>query len=57
MHRDRELQTRILRNVRDGVVDPIIDQTPDELVAYNASLLIKDGLHGDYIRENRIDSR
>ena len=44
MRRDRKLQIRLLRQVRDGVDDPVFQQTPKEELAYNAGLLIDEGL-------------
>lgn len=44
MRRDRELQIKMLRQVRDGIDDPAIEETPQEQRAYNAGLLIDEGL-------------
>jgi hypothetical protein len=44
MRRDRELQIKMLRQVRDRIDDPAIMEAPEELRAYNAGLLIDEGL-------------
>lgn len=44
MRRDRELQIKLLRQVRDGTDDPVIQETPDDQIIYNAALLIDEGL-------------
>ena len=44
MRRDRELQIKLLRQVRDGNADPVFQETPKEQLAYNAGLLIDEGL-------------
>ena len=44
MRRDRELQIKLLRQVRDHIDDPVFQETPKEQLAYNAGLLIDEGL-------------
>jgi len=44
MRRDRELQIKLLRQVRDGIDDPVFQETPKEHLAYNAGFLIDEGL-------------
>ena len=44
MRRDRELQIKLLRQVRDGIDDPVFKETPEEQLTYNAGLLIDEGL-------------
>ena len=44
MRRDRDLQIKILRQVRDGADDAVFQEIPKEQLAYNASLLIEEGL-------------
>jgi hypothetical protein len=44
MKRDRELQIKILRQVRDRIEYPVFQETPQEQLAYNAGLLIDEGL-------------
>lgn len=44
MRRDRELQIKMLRQVRDRIDDPAIMGAPEELRVYNAGLLIDEGL-------------
>ncbi|MBL9144047.1 MAG: toll/interleukin-1 receptor domain-containing protein [Verrucomicrobiaceae bacterium] len=43
MKRDRLVQLRLLRQLREGAKDPSLDDLPDDLVCYNAALLIEDG--------------
>ena len=53
MRRDRDLQLRILRSVRGDGDDESLEGLPDELVAYNAALLIDQGLvEGKAIKDN-----
>jgi len=44
MRRNRELQINLLRQVRDGVADPVVQNTPENEIIYNAALLIDEGL-------------
>lgn len=44
MLRDRELQIKLLRHVRDDIDDPVFQETPEEQFLYNAGLLIDEGL-------------
>ena len=44
MRRDREIQIKLLRQVRDNIDDPVLQETPQEQLAYNAGLLIDEGL-------------
>ena len=54
MRRDRELQIKLLRNLRDQIEDPVFQETPDEQLAYNAGLLIDEGLvEGSKLKGNQ----
>lgn len=54
MRRDRQLQIKLLRQVRDGIDDPVFQKTPEEQLAYNAGLLIDEGLvDGKKVRGNQ----
>ena len=44
MRRDRDLQIRILRSVRGDRPDESLKDLSDEVIAYNAALLIDKGL-------------
>jgi predicted transcriptional regulator len=54
MRRDRELQIKLLRQVRDRIDDPVFQETPKEQLAYNAGLLIDEGLvEGKKVKGNQ----